>query len=172
MKSMFEIVDMIGDRFAKVVENDSKSVEQIEVHELLARFTTDVISNVAFGLESKSLEDTDSDFRKYGKKVLDFNGLDFLKFFFTCSFPNLSRKLHLTPNKRCVIDFFYNTFKDNMEHREKSNVVRRDFLQILLELKRNAALTVAEMAAESFIFFLGGNEKFKVNAWLLGTRES
>lgn len=156
MKSMFEIVDMIGDKLAGVVQNDAKSSEQIEVHELLARFTTDVISNVAFGLESKSLENSDSDFRKYGKKVLDFNGLDFLKFFFTCSFPNMSRKLHLTPNKRSVIDFFYNTFKDNMEHRERSNIVRRDFMQILLELKRNAALTVAEMAAESFIFFLGG----------------
>lgn len=155
---MFEIIDMMGDKLVKVVENEIKDSGRIEIHEYLARFTTDNISNVAFGLESNSLEDSDSMFRKMGKEVLDFGTLEFLKFFFTSSFPELSRKMHLTANKRSVIDFFYNTFKANMEQREKHNIFRKDFLQILLELKKTASLTVSELAAESFIFFLGGFE--------------
>lgn len=156
MKSTFEMVDSIGDKMVSVVENATQTSKQLELHEILACFTTDMIANVAFGLESNSLDDPNSEFRKHGKEILDFDALAFLKFFFTSSFPNLSRKLHLTANKQSVIDFFYNTFKDNLEQRERSNVARKDFLQILLELKRSAALTVSELAAESFIFFLGG----------------
>jgi cytochrome P450 family 6 len=158
MKLMFEIIDMIGDKLVTVIENETKTSGMIEVHDYLARFTTDNISNVAFGLESNSLEDADSMFRKMGKEVLDLDALGFLKFFFTSSFPEISRKMHLTANKKQVIDFFYNTFKNNMEHRERHNIVRKDFLQILLELKKTACLTVSELAAESFIFFVGGFE--------------
>lgn len=156
MKLMFEIIDSIGDKLVNVVEIATKTSNQIEIHEFLARFTTDNISNVAFGLESNSLEDSNSEFRKYGKKVLDLDALGFLKFFFTSSFPELSRKFHLTANKRSVIDFFFNTFKKNMEHREENKIVRNDFLQILLDLKKTTSMTVSELAAESFIFFLGG----------------
>lgn len=158
MKLMYEIIDVIGEKMVKVIENELKSSSSIEVHEYLAKFTTDNISNVAFGLESNSLEDPNSMFRKMGKEVLDLDALGFLKFFFTSSFPELSRKMHLTANKKNVIDFFYNTFKANMEQRERHNIFRQDFLQILLELKKSASLTVSELAAESFIFFLGGFE--------------
>lgn len=159
MKLMFDIIDSMGDKLVKVVEAAAKSSTQLELHEYLARFTTDNIASVAFGLESNSLEDSKSEFRKYGKEVLDLDALGFLKFFFTCSFPELSRKMHITANKKSVIKFFYNTFKENMENRERSEVVRKDFLQILLELKKSASLTVAELASESFIFFLGGELK-------------
>ena len=155
---MFEIIDNIGDKLVSVIEKKSKSSREIEVHEVLARFMTDNISNVAFGMDSNSLEDENSMFRKRGKEITDLDALGLLKFFFTSSFPELSRKMHLTANKKSVIDFFYNTFKTNMEQRERQNITRKDFLQILLELKKNASLTVPELAAESFIFFLGGFE--------------
>lgn len=161
---MFEIIDSIGDKLVGVIENATESSLQIELHEYLARFTTDSISNVAFGMASDSLKDPDNQFRKHGKEILDFNALDFFKFFFTSSFPELSRRLHLTANKRSVIKFFYNTFKENMECRERSKVVKKDFLQILLELKKTSLLTVSECAAESFIFFLAGKIIFDTRA--------
>ena len=156
MKLMFEIMDMIGDKLVKVIADATEISNDIEMHEYLARLATDNIANVAFGLDSSSLENPDSSFRKHGKEILDFNGLEYLKFFFTGSFPDFSRKIHLTANKRSVIDFFYNTFKENMERRERNNIERKDFLQILLDLKKQKILTEAEMAAESFIFFIGG----------------
>lgn len=158
MKLMFEIVNAIGDKLVNVVEKETEISEKIEMHEILAKFTTDSISSVAFGMESNSLEDPDSMFRKMGREIVDFNAMEFFKFLFTCSFPELSRKLHLTANKKSVIDYFYNTFKANMEEREKQNIVRKDFLEILLELKKSASLTVSELAAESFIFFFAGFE--------------
>lgn len=157
MRLMFEIVDSVSDRFVKAVENATESSPEIDLQDYFARFTTDSISNVAFGIASNSLEDPRNEFRKHGKDIIDFSAIDFLTFHFSCSFPQLSRKLHLTANKRNVIKFFYNSFKENMEYRESSSVMKKDFLQILIELKKNASLTLAECAAESFIFFLAGN---------------
>lgn len=158
MKIMFEIIDIIGEELVISMKKSirKEEVSELEMHEIVAQFTTDVISNVAFGMDSDSLNNPNSSMRKYGKEIVNFDIFGFLKFLFTSSFPEISRKLHLTANKKCVRDFFYNTFKANMEHRENNNVYRKDFLQILLELKRKNSLTVEELAAESFIFFLAG----------------
>ena len=154
---MFEIIDTVAGQFIDTVKNELKSNSRVlEMQELISCFTTDSISNVAFGLNSGSLNNSNSSMRKYGKEILDFSPLGFLKLLFTSSFPELSRKIHLTANKRCVIDFFFNTFKANIEHREINNLYRKDFLQLLLDLKRKRNLSVEELAAESFIFFLGG----------------
>jgi len=153
---MFDIIQNISNQLVVTLEKSIKSSAQTEMHEINARYTTDVISNVAFGLDSNCLNNPDSEVRKYGKDVLDFTPYDFLRFQFTCSFPELSRKLHLTANKPNVIDFFYKTFRKNIEQRERTQSFHKDFLQILLELKKSSTLTVDELAAESFIFFVGG----------------
>lgn len=160
MKLMFDTLDIIGDQFVCALENATKLSSKIEMHEWLARFSTDIISNVAFGLDSDCLNNPNSEMRKHGKDITDFGTFGFLKFYFTSSFPEFSRKMHLTANKRSVIDFFYSTFKANIEQREKTQSFHKDFLQLLLELKNSSSLTVSELAAESFIFFLGGKRNF------------
>lgn len=160
MKIMFEIIDTVAEQFVHTVKNGLKlNSNVLEMQELVSCFTTDSISNVAFGLNSDSLNNSNSSMRKYGKEILDFSPIGFLKLLFTSSFPELSRKIHLTANKRCVIDFFFNTFKANIEHREINDLYRKDFLQLLLDLKKKQSLSVEELAAESFIFFLGGMYK-------------
>jgi cytochrome P450 family 6 len=53
MKLMFDIVNTIGDKFVEVTDKEISKSPKMEVGQILARFTTDVISNVAFGLDSK-----------------------------------------------------------------------------------------------------------------------
>lgn len=44
-----------------------------------ARFTTDVISLAAFGLETDSLHHPDAEFRKYGQKIFELGPLEVMK---------------------------------------------------------------------------------------------
>ena len=53
MKSMFGIVDSIGDKFVEAIDKELKITKKLEMRELLGKFSTDVISNVAFGIDSK-----------------------------------------------------------------------------------------------------------------------
>lgn len=53
MKMMFESVDSIGDRFIDVLNEKTKTSGVLEMRELAAQYTSDVIGNVAFGLDCK-----------------------------------------------------------------------------------------------------------------------
>lgn len=158
MKMMFEIVNTISDKFISVIDKDLKISSNLEMRELLAKFTTDVIGNVAFGIDSNCLENPNSEFRKYGKRLFDLSAFELLKFFMSAEFPNFSRALRLRQNPKEAGAFFLKTFVDTMQHRETSGIVRNDFVQLLLGLKKSGAFTAEELAAEGFIFYSGGFE--------------
>lgn len=52
MKMMFDTVDAIGDKFVKAIDKEIKITNSLEMRHMFAKFTTDVISSVAFGLDS------------------------------------------------------------------------------------------------------------------------
>lgn len=160
---MFEIVDQLADSLVNEAEKASldSTARGVQICDLLARFTTDSISSVAFGIDGKSLQNADSIVRKFGKEILDYTAMDFLKFFFLGCYPNLGRKLKMKVNKETTTDFFYKIFKQNMEYREANNIKRNDFLQLLMELKKNSSFSMSDLAAESYIFFIAG-KKFEI----------
>lgn len=59
-----------------------------------------------------------------------------------------------------VSAFFLKAVNDTVDHREKNNIQRNDFMDILIDLKnqKENKLTVNEIAAQAFIFFLAGFE--------------
>lgn len=55
------------------LEPIAESKGDLDVRDLMGRFMTDVIGSCAFGLECNSLENPSTDFRIYGKKMLNFS---------------------------------------------------------------------------------------------------
>lgn len=49
---MFEIINVIGDRFVKAIEKATKISDLIDLSSWSQRFTADNIGNTAFGFES------------------------------------------------------------------------------------------------------------------------
>ncbi|CAO1432966.1 unnamed protein product [Diamesa hyperborea] len=165
LKMMFDIVSEIGDKLVKVLEPKLTEAGDADMREFLAEFTTDVIGNIAFGLECNSLEDPDSEFRKYGKKVFEMSPTRVLRFFLTSAFPNTSRNLGIKSTNEEPAKFFTDAFIKTVEYREQNNIERNDFLQLLIQqknssegLKETSSLTNLELAAEGFIFYIGGFE--------------
>lgn len=52
IKMMFEAVGAIGEKFITAIDKELKITSCLEMRHLLAKFSTDVISSVAFGLDS------------------------------------------------------------------------------------------------------------------------
>lgn len=157
MKMMFEIIEHIGDKFVSAVMKDIQSTNDIEISEWSARFTTDVIGNIAFGIDCNCIENPGTEFRKHGKNIFRVDtAFSAVKWLFVNSFQTFSRRTGLMINPKDASDFFLKVFSDTMKNREESHVERNDFVKLLLKMKQSGTLSFKEMAAESFIFYFGG----------------
>lgn len=159
MKAMFHTVLDISNQLVAFM---NKQDEVVEVKEVLAKFTTDVIGNVAFGLESNSMVDPDSTFRKMGLKFFNFEDRKRrLKVILVRLFENIAKKLKIRLVPEDVSEFFINTIRDTVEYRKKNDIERKDFLDLLMKVNNGGkALTLNEMTAQSFVFWIAGKSRF------------
>lgn len=169
MKMMHSTLLMVADQFRDHLRDVSGgSVKEVEFRELLAQFSTDVIGNVAFGLECNSMKDPNSQFRNIGRKIVEPSTKQTLTDIFTTMFPKISRTLRIKSIKPEVTEFFFNMLGDTVKYREENNVQRNDFLSLLIQIKNEGKLdgeetelgklTFNELAAQVFLFFLAGFE--------------
>lgn len=157
MKMMFDTVMEISDLMVQQIERNLKS-EAIEMKDALAQFTTDVIGNVAFGLEMNTIAEPDSMFRKMGKKIFKQDSNLQIKSSLLTSYRNMARKLRLRFLPTDVSDFFLKTIQETVDYRRENKIERNDVIDLLLKIKADdgSGLTLNEIAAQCFIFFIGG----------------
>ncbi|KAL7738273.1 hypothetical protein ACLKA6_006604 [Drosophila palustris] len=165
MHQMLPTVVQIADRFVQVVQQQieaNKNAEEspVEVKHLLARFTIDVIGSCAFGLDCNSLNDPDVEFYHLGQKTFTNRRHGRLAFALIQAFPRLAKRLHIKMVSDDVSEFYMRVVRDTLEYREKHQVQRNDFLNLLMELRNepSGGLTFNQIAAQAFVFFLGGFE--------------
>ena len=169
MKMMFPTMVDVANKFKETLEKESKDNE-VEIKDILARFTTDVIGSCAFGIECDSLNNPQAEFRTMGKKVFDRSRFGFIRSFFTLSFKDFAKLLRLKSTATDVAKFFMNVVKQTIAHREENNVSRNDFMNIMIQMKnsgeitaekgfvKTGKLTVNEIAAQAFVIWLAGNK--------------
>lgn len=162
MKMMFPTIVKVGDQFRDYIAKSITKNPEIEIKDVLSRFTTDVIGNCAFGLECDSLNNPDSEFRKMGKKAIDSPRHGALATFAILQFREFARSIGIKETSDDVAEFFLRTVKETIYYREQNNIERNDFMNLLINLKnsKNDAerLTVNEISAQAFLFFLAGFE--------------
>lgn len=157
MKMMFGSVLNVSDRMVEFLKPSAKNQEDVEIKEILSSFTTEVISSVAFGLETKCLGNPTNDFRKMANRVFHPSKWESVKFLFMQSFQELSKILGFGFNSRETTDFFMSVIKNSISHRESNNIQRNDFLQLLIQIKNSeSGLSMNDIAANSFVFFIAG----------------
>lgn len=71
MKMMFPLLNECGKKLNTILANIPIG-EGFDIKDMSARFTTDAIGSCAFGLETNSLDNPDSEFRRMGKRIFKF----------------------------------------------------------------------------------------------------
>nr|XP_026493625.1 probable cytochrome P450 9f2 [Vanessa tameamea] len=157
--------------------------EDIDVEDLIRRYTNDVIASAAFGLQVNSLKDKDNEFYKTGQGLFHFNIKQRFIFFMSAIFPNLFKKLGVQIFPAKTTNFFRNLVSSTMEHREKNKIERPDMIQLLMEASKGLLKsenegndsfsptedtfkpktqqrqwTQNDLAGQVFIFFVAGYE--------------
>lgn len=86
---MFYLMNDIGTELNALlmtitVDEKTKSA-CVELKDLCARFTTDILASCAFGVRANSLAQPNSEFRKHGRAIFDFNwyrAVEFMSLFY------------------------------------------------------------------------------------------
>ncbi|XP_056638463.1 probable cytochrome P450 6a13 [Diorhabda sublineata] len=173
MKMMFHTLAACSKGFQELLKEEVKKNEAVFIKELLARFTTDIIGSVAFGIECNCMKEPNNEFRTQCSKAFSITG-KFKRMLHHYSPKWFLKAISFKQTDENVEKFFFDLVKSTIEYREKNNVYRKDFLQMLIELKNTGTvtdeetmktsthgtsfLTLNEVTAHSFSFFLAGFE--------------
>ncbi|KRT80275.1 cytochrome P450 [Oryctes borbonicus] len=163
MKLMFPIMVQLSKELTQTLQEECKSSD-IDVKDISARFTTDVIGNCAFGLDCNSLKDPNTEFRVQGRRIFDSTTIEMITKFLTFVFPNAMRFFHVRALPKDASDFFWKVTEETAERRRRSGTRRNDAFQLLLDMMNkigkegDTALTFGELAAQAFVFFVAGFE--------------
>ncbi|XP_058819081.1 probable cytochrome P450 6a23 [Topomyia yanbarensis] len=164
MKMMFSTIVAAGKQFNDFLEEKVERESELEMKDLLARFTTDVIGMCAFGIECNSMKDPDAQFRVMGRKFFeDQRGQ--VKNVFHNAAPELAKKAGVRVLDKDVSDFFLNVVRETVDYRVKNNIKRNDFMDLLIQMRNpeesesgEGLLSFNELAAQCFLFYLAGFE--------------
>ena len=90
-----------------------------------------MIASIAFGVECNSLKNPNTEFREYGKKVIDVNPVKVSLMMF---FSKMMDILRIPVNPKEVSSFFNTVFSEVISHRRANQESRKDFLNLLIQL--------------------------------------
>ncbi|XP_076277121.1 putative cytochrome P450 6a13 [Lasioglossum baleicum] len=175
IKQIFPILKETGDTLNKFFDRKVESKESIDVKDIFTRYSLDVIMSTAFGMTCDSINNPNNEFRYWSKKVFEpkllWNGLVFFA-------PQVFDLFSMPYNERSVTKFFTTMFRDTIEHRQSHDIIRKDFLNLLMQLMKDGyvdpddesanrkidanamenKLSLAEATAQAYVFYIAGFE--------------
>lgn len=131
IKQMFHLVQNV----AKAMDAMLIDEKYVDIKDISARYTTDVIATCAFGVEANSLNNPDAEFRKNGKHIFDFTlyrALEITSVFF---FPQIVSWFRFKVFSEKSTEFLRSTLHDVMKAREESGNKRNDLIDTLLAIR-------------------------------------
>lgn len=181
LKGMFPVIRSCVKTLQEYLQKEVKAGHNtFQMRDLMARYTTNVISSVAFGIDNDCINNPDNVFRKMGLRSLELDLRQTIIQTIAIFLPQINTKLKVKLIPQDVEDFFMSITKQTIDHREasKSNE-RKDFMQLMIQLKNQGYLsadkedddesekhgqtemkkvTFNEIAANAFLFFVAGFE--------------
>jgi cytochrome P450 family 6 len=136
MRILFHLVKECAEDLSHYLDEFAQEGENVDLREVLARYATDNISSCAFGVKSNSLRNPQSKFREMGEKIIAPGSWTNIHRLFRYTCPSLLKYFNIKSFSNEVTEFFVNVVKETLDYREKNNVNRNDFLNLLIQLKK------------------------------------
>lgn len=175
IKAMFITAINCGENMKKYLNQEIKSGKKLfDMREIFARFTTDIITSVAFGIETDAISNPESIIRQHGSEILKPSVRNNFVFGLSLFAPSLFKIFKMKILLEKVEKYFINLVKETLEYRESNKIIRPDFLQLLIQLRNKGCvkedenweietvdekfktMTIEEVAAQCFVFFVAG----------------
>jgi cytochrome P450 family 6 len=140
MKMMFQTLVDCGNELGSILEKSASNEEVIEIKDILARYSTDVISSCAFGIQCNCLKNPNAEFREWGRKVIEPSIRNSVVTFLASTVPSVLSVLKVRTLHPKIAKYFQSMVEDTVNYRERNNIKRNDFMQLLIQLKNKGKL--------------------------------
>jgi cytochrome P450 family 6 len=129
-----------GIELGSILEKSASDEEVIEIKDILARYSTDVISSCAFGIQCNCLKNPDTEFRQWGRKIFAPSLRNGIMPLIASTVPILLKvfKVHLLDPS--ISKYFLSVIEETVNYRERNNITRNDFMQLLIQIKNKVRL--------------------------------
>jgi cytochrome P450 family 6 len=143
MKMMFNLMTECAEQLQQYLDKPARNGDILEMKDVMAHFTNDVTGSCFFGINCNSFTDSNSEFCKMAKLMFEPSLKSNLRTMLR-TFPSFLLKLlklfHVRVLPEEIINFCTGAVNDVIEYREKNNVVRNDFMQLLIQLKNKGKI--------------------------------
>lgn len=177
LKSMFSTITDCGQTLQKYLDDLVSNDKLLDVREISACYLINAVASIGFGIDVDTITQPKHEFREMLRKVFQSSFLNSIRFFGKFIAPKLLSILRMRTIDKEVEDFVMSIVKQNLEYREQNGVVRKDFFQLLVQLRnsgvvelddqwqtvikadeRQKTMTLHEIGAQAFIFLAAGFE--------------
>ncbi|XP_061395488.1 cytochrome P450 6d1-like [Musca vetustissima] len=184
LKAMFETVDEVGDKMIKHLlgQMEDGGTKQVDVKDLATTYAVDIIGSVIFGLELDSFSNPNNEFHLMSDGLFKNPKSNFLQQIrhvmnFIC--PPIAHLLCRLGVNDPITFSIRDIVQRTIEFREKNNVVRKDLLQLLIQLRNTGkisddtddsvwrsesaaenlkSISIDVIAANLLLFYIAGSE--------------
>ncbi|KAG8233063.1 hypothetical protein J437_LFUL012939 [Ladona fulva] len=138
IRSIYPLVQEVCGNLNAYLEVNAGS--EIEMKDLCARFTTEVVSSCAFGVHSDAIHMPNSEFRLMALEMLNPSPARAAIVMFLLHFPWTLRFIPITLLPDNVTNFFRRLVREVAVYREREGIQRNDFMDLLIQLKKDGKL--------------------------------
>jgi len=138
---MYDQIKECGEELMKNIHIDLNKIgDEIEVRDIIGKYSTDVIGTCAFGLKLNAINDDKSPFRKYGKLIFKPSLRLLIRELCVMITPALLKVVRLKKFPTAATDFFHSAFNETMTYRHDNKIVRNDFVHYLMQARNDLVL--------------------------------
>lgn len=155
---MYPIIEDVTQRFKKYVTEkvSTNSKNAFNARSISAKYTCDVVSSCAFGVDAQSFKTENPEILTMGKKFFAPTLRLSLVFLLMSVSKPMMKLLGLSIVTKDVAEFFTKLIEDAIKYREEHEIDRKDYLEYLMSLKSKKNLKPVDMAAHGITFFTDG----------------
>lgn len=139
IKYMYSLMSEVAEDLFKKISTERDANGVLQVAEVNAQYTTDIISSVVLGFKANCLANPDSEYRRIGKKAFELSkkrGFEVVSFWFT---PSLANFLGFKSMPGQIVEMMANAFSEMVKYREENDIRRNDLVELLSQLQKEAS---------------------------------
>ncbi|KAL4713705.1 hypothetical protein ACJJTC_004236 [Scirpophaga incertulas] len=177
LKAMFPLIIERAEKLQNLAAEWTMRNDEVDVKDLMARYTTDFIGACGFGIDMDALSNENSVFRKLGNRIFSISKLDIFRLIVKVLAPSLCKNVPSVAPE--ITNVTTSLVKSIMEERNYEPSSKHDFIDLLLEVKKKGKMigesieqrnadgspVIVEkelddqlIAAQAFVFFAAGFE--------------